>query len=246
MCGLPVVVLALAAWPAQASPRQPAPPTSPTSLCRSAIAAAEQTAAVPARLMGAIGLVESGRRDADGRSGAWPWTINAEGYGRHFASKAEAVAAVQDMRARGVRSIDVGCMQVNLMHHPAAFASLDDAFDPALNARYAARFLNQLRAQTGSWPRAVAGYHSFTPDLGERYAAKVLAAWPGGQDYLNRPGAEGAVAASPFARRSGTVQPAALPPAGATLSMSGGAAARVIALPGPGRLAVQLLPLGRP
>ena len=196
--------------------------------------------------MGAIGLVESGRRDADGRSGAWPWTINAEGYGRHFASKAEAVAAVQDMRARGVRSIDVGCMQVNLMHHPAAFASLDDAFDPALNARYAARFLNQLRAQTGSWPRAVAGYHSFTPDLGERYAAKVLAAWPGGQDHLNRPGAEGAVAASPFARRSGTVQPAALPPAGATLSMSGGAAARVIALPGPGRLAVQLLPLGRP
>lgn len=136
------------------------------------------------------------------------------------------------------------------MHHPAAFASLDDAFDPASNARYAARFLNQLHAQTGSWPRAVAGYHSFTPDLGERYAAKVLAAWPGGRGALTRPGAEGAKAASPFApfngTVSGTVQPAAVPLAGATLSMSGGATARVIALPGPGRLAVQLLPLGRP
>ena len=32
---------------------------------------------------------------------------------------------------RGVRLMDVGCMQVNLQMHPDAFPSLDAAFDPA-------------------------------------------------------------------------------------------------------------------
>ena len=45
-------------------------------------------------------------------------------------TRQQAVAAVQALQARGVRSIDVGCLQVNLMYHPIAFASLDDAFDP--------------------------------------------------------------------------------------------------------------------
>ena len=75
--------------------------------------------AVPPQLLAAIGRVESGRRDpVTGVWGAWPWTINAEGSGSYFDTKAEAIQAVQALQARGVRSIDVGCMQVNLMHHP--------------------------------------------------------------------------------------------------------------------------------
>lgn len=225
------MLLALpAAWTADAGPLQPA---SPFALCRAAITAAERAAQVPDGLMSAIGMVESGRRDVAGRTGPWPWTINAEGAGRYFETKAEAIEAVQALQARGIRSIDVGCMQVNLAHHPSAFASLDDAFDPALNAGYAARFLNQLLAQTGSWPRAVAGYHSLTPELGEGYAAKVLAAWPNGRVRIG---------AGP-ARSS----------SGATIALSGGSTARMIALPGadadragPARVAVQLLPPGRP
>ena len=45
-------------------------------------------------------------------------------------------------RAQGARSIDVGCMQVNLLHHADAFASLEQAFDPVANARYAADSCN--------------------------------------------------------------------------------------------------------
>lgn len=257
------VLLLAAAWPAWASPQQPGPPS---SLCRSAIAQAERGAGVPDRLMVAIGLVESGRRDASGQAGPWPWTINAQGQGYYFESKAEAIAAVRDLQARGVRSVDVGCMQVNLKHHPTAFDSLDDAFDPVSNARYAARFLTQLLAQTGSWPRAVAGYHSLTPEIGEGYAAKVLAVWPRERERPARPEDERVIAAGAGAAfasaAAGTVRPAALPFAGATLSMSGGATARIISLPGasaagvtgrgldayrsnPTRLAVQLLPAGR-
>ena len=75
------------------------------------------------------------------------------------------------LQAQGMRSIDVGCMQVNLMHHPNAFASLDAAFDPVANALYAARFLNTLYGISGSWVKATAAYHSQTPAIGADYQA---------------------------------------------------------------------------
>ncbi len=107
----------------------------------------------------------------------WPWTINVAGSGHFFATKAEAVATTEELRTRGVVSVDVGCMQINLMHHPAAFASLEEGFDPVANALYAARFLRLLFSGTGDWPAAVAAYHSQTRDLGAAYQGKVLAVW---------------------------------------------------------------------
>jgi len=149
----------------------------PGSLCRAGIIAAERAAALPPQLLSAIGRVESGRRDpVSGAMAPWPWTINAEGQGSFYDTKAQAIAAAQALQARGVRSIDVGCMQINLMHHPDAFASLDQAFDPSANAAYAARFLTNLHAQTNDWSRAAARYHSATPELGAAYQAKVATA----------------------------------------------------------------------
>ena len=147
------------------------------SLCEAALAGAERAETLPERVLRAIGRVESGRRDPGSQTyGAWPWTVNAEGTGYFYETKADAVAAVRDFQARGMRSIDVGCAQVNLMHHKDAFASLEQAFDPAINAAYAGRFLKSLFQQTGTWPKAVAGYHSMTPELGDPYAKKVYAA----------------------------------------------------------------------
>jgi hypothetical protein len=152
---------------------------SPGEQCRTAISAAERGHAIPAQLMAAIGRVESGKRDpGTGAWGAWPWTINAEGQGYYFDTKAEAIAAVQGLQAQGVRSIDVGCMQVNLKYHPDAFPTLDMAFEPATNADYAARFLVQLHDQTGDWTQATANYHSADPAEGGPYAAKVTSVWP--------------------------------------------------------------------
>jgi hypothetical protein len=173
-----LVWLSGAAWfgPAWAEPLAALP--APGTQCRAAIAAAERTGAIPPYLMQAIGRVESGRRDpVTGAVAPWPWTINAEGQGSFFDTKAQAIAAVQSLQAHGVRSIDVGCMQVNLMHHPEAFASLDQAFDPMANATYAARFLNELHGQTNDWLRAAAQYHSSTPALGAAYQTEVASAW---------------------------------------------------------------------
>jgi uncharacterized membrane protein len=155
-----------------------APPTpDPFAWCETAIAGAETAVRLPPRLLGAISDVESGRPDAKGTIRPWPWTIDAEGRGQFFATKGEAIAAVLALQASGVRSIDVGCMQVNLMYHPNAFASLDAAFDPTTNALYAARFLNSLYGISGSWVQATAAYHSETPAIGADYQRRVMARW---------------------------------------------------------------------
>lgn len=174
-----------AAQPAPSALPAPAlPPLAPGLQCRAAILAAERAAALPPQLMAAIARVESGRVDRQGVVHPWPWTINAEGAGQYFETKEAALAAVRALQARGVQSIDVGCMQVNLAHHPHAFASLEQAFDPAANATYAARFLTELYATTRDWTRATAFYHSQTPERGELYQRRVAAVWPEEQKRL--------------------------------------------------------------
>ena len=175
-----LVVTLFAATPTQASPAvTPVSAADPAQLCRPAIRAAELAHGIPVALLAALGRVESGRRDPDsGMFGPWPWTINAEGRGQFFPTKAEAIAEVRRLQGRGVRSIDIGCMQVNLHHHPQAFASLEDAFDPAKNADYAARFLVDLQQRSNNWLQAAAHYHSHTPEFAEAYRRRVIAAWP--------------------------------------------------------------------
>ena len=169
------VLACLVALPAWAAPRVP-----PPAACEPAIEAAEHASHTAPGLLSAIGLVESGRSDPHtGQRRPWPWTVTAEGVGTYYASKADAIAAVQALQARGVVSIDVGCMQVNLMYHPDAFGSLDEAFDPKPNAAYAARFLNSLYAKLRDWPDAAAAYHSFSPGPNAQYAKLIAAVWGG-------------------------------------------------------------------
>ena len=150
----------------------------PATLCETAITTAEYVNRLPPRLLAAISLTETGRIDAaSGRLRPWPWTINAEGAGQFFETPQQAIAAVQSLQARGVRSIDVGCLQINLMYHPNAFTSLEQAFEPRGNATYAARFLNALFAGGKDWTHAIGAYHSETPALGDAYRVLVMARW---------------------------------------------------------------------
>jgi hypothetical protein len=152
--------------------------------CLPGISAAEHRFALPPKLLQTIGIVESGRPDpASGRVAPWPWTINVGGTGLVFPTKAAAIQTVQGLQQAGVKSIDVGCMQINLMHHPNAFASLDEAFNPASNTQYGARFLTALYRETGNWPRAAAAYHSRTDDVGVPYETRVMAIWPLARKY---------------------------------------------------------------
>jgi hypothetical protein len=138
------------------------------------VEAAESRHRLPSGLLFAISKVESGRYDSTvNRVEPWPWTVQAEGRGIYFDNKAKAVRWVEDAMARGVTSIDTGCLQVNLFYHPHAFATIEDAFDPERNADYAARFLLQLYASAGDWQQAAGFYHSQTLALATAYRDRV-------------------------------------------------------------------------
>lgn len=146
-------------------------------ICRNAAARMEQQHNMPKGMMTSIALVESGRRSPTGEVKSWPWTINAEGRAYYFATRNDAVDAVRRLMAEGMRTIDIGCMQINLRFHPRAFTSVEEAFDPMSNVAYAAYFLRDLEARSESWDQAIGRYHSFSPALNARYSARVQAVW---------------------------------------------------------------------
>lgn len=138
-------------------------------LCFAAVRQAARDSGVPARVLLAIARTETGR----GRSGdPWPWSINREGDGHIFETRAEALAFARQSRDAGRPSFDLGCFQVNYRWHGDGFVSLDAMIDPVTNARYAARFLSDLYQELGSWTRAAGAYHSRTPELARAYRAR--------------------------------------------------------------------------
>lgn len=148
------------------------------SLCSAHTQATEAHYGIPPRLLDAISIVESGRWDNSRHASiAWPWTVSSGGDGKFFPTKAQAIGEVRRLMAAGVRNIDVGCMQVNLMYHPDAFASLDEAFEPSSNVAYAARFLKGLFESTNHWLTAASYYHSQTPSLAAEYRHKLEKIW---------------------------------------------------------------------
>ena len=146
--------------------------------CTQQFPAQEQANNVPTHLLAAISSVETGRWDDKlGLALPWPWTINVEGKGYYFDSKAEAIAKTSAYLHQGVTSIDVGCMQVNLKHHPHAFRTLEEAFDPATNVAYGAKFLRSNYDEEGDWIKATADYHSRTNKQGMEYLALIEKSW---------------------------------------------------------------------
>lgn len=142
--------------------------------CEFAAEWAERKHGLPRMLLLAIGMTESGRWNAETRSGSpWPWTVTSGGPGSYFPDQASALQHVAQLRAQGTTNIDIGCFQINQHFHPNAFESTEAGFDPFINADYAARFLKDLRNEHRTWERAVAIYHSKTPSRGTAYRQKV-------------------------------------------------------------------------
>lgn len=144
-------------------------------MCSVAAARMEEKYGIKEHLLQTISSVETGHwGDENGKFVSWPWTINANGTGYHFKTKAEAVAKVKSLQAKGITSIDVGCMQVSLKYHGTAFDSIEDALDPEINMEYSAKFLSKLYARRGDWQKAAMAYHSKAPSRGLRYKNRLV------------------------------------------------------------------------
>lgn len=146
--------------------------------CERATSRWERISTVPSGLLRAISMAESGRWSKSNKIvRAWPWTVTSGGPGTYYPTKQAALAEVRRLQSKGVRNIDVGCMQVNLHFHGKHFNSIEDAMDPDINAAYAVKFLTQLRENADSWNEAAGHYHSRTPSRTENYRAKVEKFW---------------------------------------------------------------------
>jgi hypothetical protein len=151
---------------------------SPWAFCERATVFVEAVQKMPRALLFSVAMAESGRFNPEMRATRpWPWTINAEGQSFYFKTKKDAVAATRRLLKDGVRSIDVGCMQINLHYHPDAFANLNEAFEPVTNVTYGANFLKNLHERTQSWPEAIATYHSQSKTRNRPYFARVIGIW---------------------------------------------------------------------
>lgn len=142
------------------------------SVCIDAARRAARDAGLPEDVLIALSRVETGR----GASRTpWPWALNHRGTAHYPDSRAAALTQVRAWLAAGETSFDVGCFQINMRWHGEHFSTLEQMIDPQRNADYAARFLGQLYAETGSWETSIGYYHSRSPDLARAYRQRVLA-----------------------------------------------------------------------
>lgn len=133
----------------------------PSDICLSAAQTAASASDVPLSVLIAITQTETGRGQG-GETRPWPWTVNMEGEGHWFENRDTALAYVFENYNRGARSFDVGCFQINFRWHGENFSSIEEMFDPAANAAYAAKFLSDLHAESGDWSVAAGAFHSRT------------------------------------------------------------------------------------
>ena len=131
--------------------------------CHTNTSTVERQLHIPNGLLLAIALVESG---VDGVP-----QPNALSFGMRSVVAHSRSEAVQ--RLRGHRNAFVGCMQLSLRYHKAAFQSLDKMMDPRANISYAGRMLVRLRNDTGSWSRAVARYQGGSQQQSHAYVCRV-------------------------------------------------------------------------
>ncbi|MBY6262600.1 lytic transglycosylase domain-containing protein [Azospirillum sp. 412522] len=138
-------------------------------LCEGYFAANEAAYGVPAGILHAIGMTESGRA-----GGTWPWALNLNGTPVFPSSRGEALELMRD-GVGGLRlDMAVGCMQVHTRWHARSFQFGEDIIDPATNVAYAAAFLRLLHDRHGSWTEAVRRYHASNPEAQDVYLCRVL------------------------------------------------------------------------
>ncbi|MFC0813490.1 hypothetical protein ACFHYO_15420 [Paracoccus panacisoli] len=163
-----ILMLVLAPWAARAAVD---PADQPAAVCEWAALTAAAEVGVPPDILATLTLTETGRRRA-GVVRPWAWSVNAEGAGSWFDDPAEALAFAQDRIDQGRLNLDIGCFQLNYRWHGENFPSVVEMFDPLENARYAARFVRDLYAETGDWRRAAGAFHSRTAVNATKYLAR--------------------------------------------------------------------------
>lgn len=167
---VPLLTLTLTLASLASLPAAAAPPA-PLGACEAAMQQASASYGVPLGILYAVGLTETG-----GNGTLQPLAMNGGGESYVAASPADGERKLAEFGRRGVKLVDLGCMQINYRWHGSKFGSVAEMFDPTRNVDYAARFLGELKQQYGSWTMAAARYNA-GPDndpAQKRYVCAVI------------------------------------------------------------------------
>jgi hypothetical protein len=144
---LSVIAVSIGVLPAHAQP--PPPP---------AYRAAAASVGVPASLLWAIALQESGLRFQH-RLVPWPWTLNIAGRAYRFPTRDQACQALtRALRTQPATHVDVGLTQINVGYHGQTFAPCD-LLNPYQNLRMSAEILLGHYRDSGDWLTASGRYY---------------------------------------------------------------------------------------
>ena len=132
--------------------------------CHTNTSAVERQLHIPNGLLLAISLVESG---VDGVPQPNAVSLGIRTVQTH--SRADAIRHIQAHASNAF----VGCMQLSVKHHRAAFHSLEAMIEPKSNIWYAGHMLVRMHAETGSWSRAVARYQGGSRSQSHAYVCRV-------------------------------------------------------------------------
>jgi len=94
----------------------------------------------------AVALVESAQLRQRAVVAPWPWALNREGQAIIPGTQAEAGDILRASIDQGIRSIDVGLMQVNLRWNGHRVARPEQLLNPATNIRIGADILAEAMA----------------------------------------------------------------------------------------------------
>jgi hypothetical protein len=143
------------------------PPAWPGA-CEPPILAAERFYRLPAGILEAIALTESGSHGAP-----YPWALNLAGRPVMSPSRDAAAGLLRGPNGIARRDVAVGCMQIHMRYHLAGFAKPESALEPARNVWYGAAFLDGLHRRLGDWASAIAQYHASDPKAQRAYVCRV-------------------------------------------------------------------------
>lgn len=135
----------------------------------------EAAGVVDPQLLYAVALAES-KKVVNGQVRPWPWTVNTNGKGYYFDTRDEAETFVDNLVAKGVKSIDVGPLQINLRWNGHRVKNHNDLFDLPTAVRVGADILKEaMNSSPNDKALAVGRYHNWQDDRRARnYGVKVL------------------------------------------------------------------------
>ncbi len=91
---------------------------------------------IPADVLYAVALTKSGQTIDKGLFRPWPWTLNVAGNPQRFTSLNAACRELNRQLTQGIRSIDIGLMQINWRWNHTRLLSPCRALSPYTNLHH--------------------------------------------------------------------------------------------------------------